>query len=57
MILLVWLVRSSYYSVIFNILTGQQRHMTEVKFLWPVNTTGNSPKSILSPNLRGNVTC
>ena len=43
MILLVRLVRSGSYIVIFNILTGQKRHMTEMKFLWPVNTTGNSP--------------
>ena len=42
MILLVKLVRSGSYIVIFNILTGQKRHMTEMKFLWPVNTTGNS---------------
>lgn len=43
MILLVRLVRSGSYIVIFNILTGQKRHMTEMKFLWTVNTTGNSP--------------
>lgn len=51
MILLVRLVRSGSYIVIFNILTGQKRHMTEMKFLWPVNTTGNSP------NLRRALVC
>lgn len=33
------------YRVIFNILTSQTRDVTEFKFLWPVNTTHNSPKS------------
>ena len=49
MSLLVRLVRSNYYGVIFKILTGQKRDVTELKFLWPVNMTGNSPKFILSP--------
>ena len=47
MFLLVRLVRASYYCVI-NILTGQKRDVTSLKFLWPVNTTGNSPKSVYS---------
>ena len=25
---------------VFNILTGQKRDMTELKLVWPVNTTG-----------------
>ncbi len=37
---------SDYY---FNILTGQKRHVTELKSVWPVNTTGNYSKIILSP--------
>ena len=49
MSLLVRLACSYYYGVIFKILTGQKRDLTELKFLWPVNTTGNSPKFILSP--------
>ena len=44
--------RSSCYWVIFNILTSQTRDVTELKFLWPVNTTRNSPKFILSSWLR-----
>ena len=43
MSLLVRLACSNYYGVIFKILTGQKRDLTELKFLWPVNTTGNSP--------------
>ena len=42
MFLRVWLLRSSHYRVIFNILTGQKKDMTELKFLRPVNLTGNS---------------
>ena len=34
---------------IFNILTGQKRDMTELKLVWPVNTTGHRSKIILSP--------
>ena len=30
-------------------MTGQKRVVTELKFLWQVNTTGDSPKFILSP--------
>ena len=52
MSLLVRLACSYYYGVIFKILTGQKRDLTELKFLWPVNTTGNSPKFILSPIVR-----
>ena len=37
------LVRSKYDQVILNILTGQRR-VTELKFLWPVTTTGSDPK-------------
>ena len=37
MFLLVRLVRSSHYRVILNILTGQKKDMTELKFLWSVN--------------------
>ena len=48
--LLVGLVRSSYYSFIFNILSGQKREETW-KFLWPVNMTSNSPKFILNPSM------
>ena len=36
--------RSSYYRVIFNVLIGQKRDVTELKFIWPVNPTGNIPK-------------
>lgn len=42
MFLLVRPVGSSHYRVIFNILTGQKKDMTELKFLWPVNLTGKS---------------
>ena len=45
--LLFRLVRSSYYSVIFNILNRQKRDKTKLKFLWTVNMTGSSPKFIL----------
>ena len=34
---------------IFNILTGQKRDMTELKLVWPVNTTGHRWKVISSP--------
>ena len=34
---------------IFNFLTGQKRDMTELKLVWPVNTTGHCSKIILSP--------
>ena len=46
------LVRSSHCNdrVIVDILTGQKRYMTLLKILWPVNTTGNKPKLILSPD-------
>ena len=36
-LLLVRLVSSSCYRVIFNNLNGQKRDMTELKFLWSVN--------------------
>ena len=49
MSLLVRLACSNYYGVIFKILTGQKRDVSQLKFLWPVNTTGNGPKFILSP--------
>ena len=39
---------------IFNILTGQKRDMTELKLVWPVNTTGHRSKIILSPVHTGN---
>lgn len=47
------LVSSRYYRAIFNILTGQKRDEFELRFVWSVNrslvnTTGNSPKFILS---------
>lgn len=42
MFLLVRLVRSSHYRVIFNILTGSKKDMSELELLWPVNLTGNS---------------
>ena len=44
MFLFVMLVRLSYYFVIFYILTGQKRDVTELKFLWLVNMTFKSPK-------------
>ena len=47
MFLLVRLVHSIYCWTIFNILTSQKENVTELKFLWLVNTTGNSPKFIL----------
>ena len=43
MSLLVRLACSNYYGVIFKILTGQKRDVSQLKFLWPVNTTGNGP--------------
>ena len=48
MFLLVMLIRLSYYYVIFYILTGQKRDVTELKFLWLVNMTFNSPKFFLA---------
>ena len=51
MFLFVGLVHSSYYPFIYNILSGQKRDVTQLKFLWPVNMTGNSPKFILSPSM------
>ena len=35
---------------VFNILTGEKRDMTELKLVWPVNTTGHHSKIILSPD-------
>ena len=52
MFLFVMLVRLSYYYVIFYILTGQKRDVTELKFLWLVNMTFNSPKFLFEPCLR-----
>jgi len=49
MFFLVRLVRSSYYRVMFNILTGQKRDVIELKLLWPVNMIDNNPKLSLSP--------
>ena len=57
MSLLVRLACLNYYGVIFKILTGQKRDVTQLKFLWPVNMTGNSPKFILSPTSELLVTC
>ena len=34
---------------ILNILTSQKQDMTELKLVWPVNTTGQHSKIILSP--------
>ena len=51
MFLLAGLVCSSYYPVIFKILSGQKRDETTLKFLWPVNMTSNSPKFILNPSM------
>ena len=48
MFVLFRLVRSTYYCLIYKILTGQKKGMTELKFLWPVNMIGNSSKFILS---------
>ena len=39
---------------IFNILTGQKQDMTEPKLVWPVNTTGQHSKIILSPVMAPN---
>ena len=44
-----WISSSSYYCVICNILMGQKRDVTELKFLWLVHKTGNSLKFIMSP--------
>ena len=42
-----------YFKInIFNILTGQKRDMTELKFVWPVNLPGNCSKIILSPEVQ-----
>lgn len=49
MFVLVRLGRLTYYCLIYKILTGQKKGSTELKFLWPVNTIGNSSKFILSP--------
>ena len=49
MFLLVYLVWSSYHHVIFNILTGQIKDVTELKLPWPVNMTSNSSQFIFSP--------
>ena len=43
--------RGSIVLCYFNILGGWKRDMTELKFMWPVNTNSNSPKFILSPVL------
>ena len=42
MFLLFRLVFSNYCRVIFNILTSLNIDLTMLKFLLPVNTTGNS---------------
>ena len=57
MSLIVRLACSNYYGVIFKILTGQKRDVTQLKFLWPVNMTGNSPKFILNPASELLITC
>ena len=44
-----WLVGEILQNKYFNILTGQKRDMTELKLVWPVNTTGHRSKIILSP--------
>ena len=49
MFFLVRLVRSSYYHVMFHILTGQKRDVIDLKLLWPVNMINNNPKLSLSP--------
>ena len=48
MFVLVRLVRSTYYCLVYKILTGQKKGLTELKFLWSVNMIGNSSKFILS---------
>ena len=35
--------------LVFNILTGKKRAMTELKFIWLVNMTGHFTNIILSP--------
>ena len=37
---------------IFNILTGQNRDVTELKLVWPVNKTGHYPKIICSTEVQ-----
>ena len=49
MFLLVRLIRLSCYRVIFHILTSQKKEVTELKFLWPVDTTRNNCKFSLIP--------
>ena len=49
MFVLVKVGRLTYYCLIYKILTGQKNDMIEIKFLWLVNTIGNSSKFILSP--------
>ena len=48
MFVLVRLIRSTYYCLVYKILTGQKKGLTELKFLWSVNMIGNSSKFILS---------
>ena len=47
--LLVRLIRLSCYRVTFHILTSQEKEVTELKFLWPDNTTRNNCKFSLIP--------
>ena len=49
MFLLVRLIRLSCYRVIFHILTSQKKEVTELKFVWPDNTTRNNCKFSLIP--------
>lgn len=49
MFLLVRLIRLSCYGVIFHIVTSQKKEVTELKFLWPDNTTRNNCKFSLIP--------
>jgi len=52
-----WIIRGDIFGLmgkffnisIFNILTGLKRDMTELKLVWPINTTGQRSKIILSP--------
>ena len=47
--LLVRLIPLSCYRVTFHILTSQEKEVTELKFLWPDNTTRNNCKFSLIP--------
>ena len=43
------LMGKSFKKSILNSLTSQKHDMTELKLVWPVNTTGHRSQIILSP--------